>query len=69
MKVSELITWLEKFENQDAIVEVVDYCNGRGYYEPVGIDAKGVSFEPDVHVVYKDDGDSYPTLLLGVING
>lgn len=57
MRVHELISWLQAFEDQDAIVEVL-YCeDGHGYYAQGGF-TKQVTFDPSIHVEYTDFRDN-----------
>lgn len=78
MKVHELITWLSKFEDQDAIVEVIEHSSDGGYYCQGGT-IEFVDFDPDKHAEYTDlrgnkfidDTKSYKdrrSLLLGAGN-
>jgi len=53
MKVSELIAWLQGFEDQDATVEVLHCREGRGYYMQGG-ETEVVEFVPELHAEYTD---------------
>jgi hypothetical protein len=53
VKVSELIKWLEAFEDQDATVEVTFHTYGTGYYDQGG-NATVVPFDPEKHTTYTD---------------
>ncbi|NTW40356.1 MAG: hypothetical protein HGA44_10795, partial [Cellulomonadaceae bacterium] len=75
----ELIEWLQRFEDQDAEVEVVKHKREAGYYAHGG-EATSVPFEPATHAEYTDmRGNPHTkptdpwfgsrTLLLGVLNG
>lgn len=79
MKVHEFIKWLNKFEDQDAEVLIVEHESGTGYYDQGG-NAREEEFDPSRHVEYtnfrgnrfvketeKHYGKSY--VLLGTING
>ena len=70
MNVRELIEWLTKFNDQDAVVKVVAHQRGSGYYDQGGI-AVEAEFNPELHTEYYDGrfGRSKPTLLLGEIDG
>ncbi|WP_233906520.1 hypothetical protein [Segatella copri] len=56
MKVHELITWLQAFEDQDAVVKVLQN-EGGGYYAQGGVTSE-VEFNPERHIEYTDYRDN-----------
>ena len=75
MKVHELISWLQAFEDQDAVVKVLHCEGGHGVYAQGGV-TQAVTFDHELHTDYTDFRDnqfarSQPwwnerTLLLGL---
>lgn len=57
MKVSELVEWLQAFEDQDAIVKVLHNEDGGGYYAQGGV-TKQVVFDPEKYVELTDLRDN-----------
>lgn len=53
MKVRELVEWLAAFEDQDAIVEVIQVESGTGHYDQGGT-SRVVEFNPAQHTDYID---------------
>ena len=53
MTVREMAAWFAAFEDQDAIVEVVDYNSSDGFHQQGGI-CRAVEFDPEVHIEYTD---------------
>ncbi len=53
MKVRELIEWLQKFDDQEATVEVLHCQPASGYYMQGG-ETSTVEFDPDLHAEYID---------------
>lgn len=53
MIVRELIEWLQKFEDQDATVEVLHCREGNSYYMQGG-ETVTVQFDPEKHAEYID---------------
>lgn len=79
MKVHELIAWLQGFEDQDAVVEVIVHTRGTGHYDQGG-NVTQAPFNPEEHAEYVDmRGNPYTpedapyynsrTLLLGARDG
>lgn len=57
MKVHELITWLQAFEDQDATVRVLHCEDGHGVYAQGGVTSP-VDFDPERHIEYTDMRDN-----------
>lgn len=53
MTVRQYREWLATFEDQDAIVHVLDHDTYGSYYAQGGI-CREVEFDPEVHVEYTD---------------
>jgi hypothetical protein len=53
MTVREMAAWLATFEDQDAIVHVLDHNSSGSYYAQGGT-CQEVEFDPEVHTEYTD---------------
>ena len=64
MTVREMAEWLLTFEDQDAIVQVIDHDTYGSYYEQGGT-CRVVDFDPVDHVDYDGVYNTRPTVLFG----